>query len=343
MLILNLIAILIKANKMNKFFIYLLHPILFILMNTSCSHNSKIKIIFDTDANNEIDDQHALAYLFSNSYTFDIKGITVNATKNGGDIKEHYEEAKRIMQLCNWYNKAPLIFGANGNFDSIKKNLQKNDFDGNKGVDFIIQEALKYSPKEKLVVLAVGKLTNLALAVKKEPLIIPNIRLVWLGSNYPEPGEYNLVNDISSMNFLLNTIIEFEMVTVRYGDLSGTDFVKISKNEVEEKISSLGEKIETPVIGRHGGEFYSFGQYAKSLFDNTLFHGNPPSRSLFDMAAVAIIKNPYWAKSSIIPAPIMHDKKWIERPKNPRKIKIWEHFEKELILSDFYQALNFGE
>ena len=161
-----------------------------------CSDTNKIALIFDTDANNEIDDQHALAYLFYNSDIFDIKGITVNATVNGGPIEEHYEEAKRIMQLCGWFSKTPLISGANGNYNTIEKEITSADFDGHKAVEFIIKEALEYNPKDKLIVLAVGKLTNVALAIKKEPLIIPNIRVVWLGSNYPDP-----VNTILKMIF----------------------------------------------------------------------------------------------------------------------------------------------
>ena len=224
-------------------------------------------------------------------------------------------------------------------FKSINNNFHFDNFDGHEAVEFIIKEALKYNSKEKLIFLAVGKLTNVALAIKKEPLIIPNIRIVWLGSNYPEPGEYNLENDIISMNYLLNTNVEFEIVTVRYGELSGTDFVKITKDEVEDNILNLGVKIENPVLGRHGGQFYSFGQYSKSLFENIRYFGNPPSRSLFDMAAVAILKNPSWAKSKIIPSPIMIDGEWVEQEDNIRKIKIWEHFEKESILSDFYNSL----
>ena len=324
---------------MSRFIFCLFYILIFLGLNIGCDTNQKISIIFDTDANNEIDDQHALAYLFFNSNTFEIKAITTNATINGGDIEEHFEEAKRIMQLCNWYKKTPLLLGANGNFESIKKNLSKTNFDGHEAVDFIIKEASKYNSYKKLVLLAVGKLTNVALAVKKNPSIITKIRLIWLGSNYPEPGEYNLINDIKSMNFLLESDIEFEIVTVRYGKSSGTDYVKITEEEVEKKIPHLGLRVLEPVIGRHGGEFFSFGQYAKSLYDNTSFYGNPPSRSLFDMAAVAILKNPYWAKSTIIPAPIMNDKKWIDKPNNERKVKIWEYFEKELILEDFYKTL----
>ena len=325
---------------MYKFNIHLFALISLLILSFGCSKNKKSALIFDTDANNEIDDQHALAYLFFNSDTFDIKGITVNATVNGGDIEQHYDEAKRIMQLCGWENKTILIKGVNGDFKKIEKNIKSDNFDGHKAVKFIIKEALKYNSKQKLIILAVGKLTNVALAVKKDPLIIPNIRIVWLGSNYPESGEYNLDNDIISMNYLLETKVEFEIVTVRYGKLSGTDFVKVTKDEVEDKIPSLGIKIEKGVLGRHGGKFYSFGEYAESLFENISYYGNPPSRSLFDVAAVAILKNPFWAKSKIIPSPIMIDGEWIEQDDNTRKIKIWEHFEKESILSDFYNSLN---
>ena len=324
---------------MYKFNIHLFALISLLILSFGCTKNKKSALIFDTDANNEIDDQHALAYLFFNSDTFDIKGITVNATVNGGDIEQHYDEAKRIMQLCGWENKTILIKGANGDFKKIEKNIKSDNFDGHKAVKFIIKEALKYNSKQKLIILAVGKLTNVALAVKKEPLIIPNIRIVWLGSNYPESGEYNLDNDIISMNYLLETKVEFEIVTVRYGKLSGTDFVKVTKDEVEDKILSLGIKIEKGVSGRHGGKFYSFGEYAKSLFENISYYGDPPSRSLFDMAAVAILKNPSWAKSKDIPSPIMIDGKWVEQKNNIRKIKIWEHFEKEAILLDFYSSL----
>jgi hypothetical protein len=311
----------------------------FTIILSSSFASERIPVVFDTDANNELDDQHALAYLLFNDNTFDVKAVTVNATYNGGNIEEQFAEADRVMKLCGVKGKVPLFKGANGSFKEIEVDLDNPSFDGSKAIDFIIKESLKYSQDNKLVVLAVGKLTNIALAVKKDPSIIKNIRLVWLGANYPEPGEYNLENDIPSMNYLLKTDIDFEMVTVRYGKPSGTDFVKLTKEEVYANMPKLGLRISTPIIGRHGGEFYTFGEYSISLFDNATFHGNPPTRSLFDMAAVAIVKNPKWAKCSDISCPIMVDDKWVEQPNNPRKIKIWEYFNKELIMADFYKSL----
>ena len=308
----------------------------------SCTKTEdRIPVIFDTDANNELDDQHALAYLLFNADVFDTKAITVNATSNGGNIDEQYAEALRIVKLCKADGKVPLLKGANKSFYEIETSLSNATFDGAPAVDFIIDEALKYSTDNKLVVLAVGKLTNVALAVKKEPQITDKIRLVWLGANYPDPGEYNLVNDIPSMNFLLDTNIEFEMVMVRYQKDSGTDHVKVFKKDVLDKeiMKGLGPKTDGPVVGRHGSEFYCFGDYSHSLFEHCQFHGEEQYRALFDMAAVAIVKNPVWAKTTIIPAPIMIDEKWVERPENERKILLWEYFNRDAIIEDFLESL----
>jgi hypothetical protein len=301
-------------------------------------NTQKMSVIFDTDANNELDDQHAMAYLFFNSKIFDTKAVTVNATENGGNINEQFEEAERVMKLCNVAGKIPLFKGANGSFTEIENDLTNPEFDGFKGVNFIIAEAKKHQ-KDKLIVIAVGKLTNIALALKKDPTIASHIRLVWLGGNYPEPGEYNLLNDIPSLNYILKTNIEFEMVTVRYGKSSGTDAVSITKNQALENMKGAGPEIASPVQGRHGGNFYRFGDYSIDLFKHVEYYGNPPSRALFDMAAVAIVKNATWAKSFTINCPIMIEKKWVEQPENIRKITIWENFDKDKIIKDFFQSM----
>jgi len=95
-------------------------------------------------------------------------------------------------------------------------------------------------------------------------------RVVWLGSNYPAPGEYNQDNDLPSVNYVLNSDVPFEIALVRYGKPSGT-------------------------------------------------------------AAVA--------RSSTIPAPKLVDKNWVERPGNARKIVLWEDFDSDKIMTDFYQTM----
>jgi hypothetical protein len=100
-----------------------------------------------------------------------------------------------------------------------------------------------------------------------------------------------------------------------------------------------GPVAKEPVTGRHGKEFRCFGDYSVNLFEECENHGNPPGRSLFDMAAVAIVKNPLWAETKTIPAPLMQDRVWIERPNNERTIKLWENFNIKDILDDFYHTM----
>ncbi len=299
----------------------------------------KIKLIFDTDANNELDDQHALAYMLLNGNTFDVRGITVNATINGEGIQGHYDEAERILQLCNLKDSVPLLKGAEGNFQEISKDFDPLNYDGSEGVDFLLEE----TKKDSVLIVAVGKLTNIALALKKDPSFAKRTKIIWLGSNYPEPGEYNQDNDTISMNYVLNSSIPFEMVTVRYGKPSGTDAVSVTKAEINQKMPGLGPMATQPITGRHGGTFATFGDYSVSLFEHIFDHiddnGPKNSRPLFDMVALAILKDASWGETKGIPAPILIDNQWVERPNNPRKIVLWENFEKDGILQDFFTTL----
>ena len=323
-----------KLINMNKCLLLLL----VFSFKWAIGQEKKLPIILDTDANNELDDQHALAYLFFNDETFDIKGITVNTTYNGGEIDQHYDEAKRIADLCDVSGKYPILKGANGNFDELKAGAQSETLDGKTAVDFIIEQAHK-TKKEKLIVAAIGKLTNVALAIEKDPSIKEHIKLVWLGSNYPEPGEYNQENDIPSLNYLLEQDLDFEIVTVRYGKKSGSDAVKVSLNEVLEKMVDMGPEVE-PVMGRHGGSFTNFGDYSIELFSKIDLYGDPPSRALFDLVALAVLKNSQWGEKRSIPAPTVVDEKWVDRPQNQKRITLWENFDRKAIINDFYESLS---
>ncbi|HTU99485.1 MAG TPA: nucleoside hydrolase, partial [Luteitalea sp.] len=147
----------------------------------------KIRVLVDTDANNELDDQHALAYALFNGDVFDVEGITVNTTRGGGNIDAQVAEARRVLTLCTLENTV-LKPGANGSFTQIRPHLGEATFDGADAVNFIIERA-HAAAESKLVLLPIGKLTNVALALVKDPSIASKVRIVWLGSNYPEKGE----------------------------------------------------------------------------------------------------------------------------------------------------------
>jgi purine nucleosidase len=298
----------------------------------------RIPVIVDTDANNELDDQHALAYVLLNGDTFDVKGVTVNATRGGGDIRAQTDEARRVMALCD-VSGIPLHAGANGSFTAIRPTMGQPDFDGKAAVEFIIARAEAQPAGTPLVLLPIGKLTNVALALARSPAIAKKIRIVWLGSNYPDPGEYNQENDLEAVRFVLSVDVPFEIATVRYAKGTGTDAVRITREEIQAQMPGRGPRVKTPVAGRHGGTFHTFGDYSVNLFEHIKLDGTPPSRALYDMAAAAIVKNPAWARAQEQPAPALVGEKWEERSNNTRRVTIWTHFEREPILADFFRTL----
>ncbi len=302
--------------------------------DTTGAKNEKIRIIIDSDTNNELDDQHAIAYALFNGNVFEVEGITVNRTQNGGDVESQKAEAVRVVKLCGLYPQIGIYKGANGSYEDIVRHIHEPGFDGEEAVNFIIERA-KAKSDRKLVIIPVGKLTNIALAIQKAPEIIPEIRVLWLGTNYPDNApEYNFYNDTSAVNPVLDSGVELGIAVVGGPDGTGTASVRVSTAKIRGVMPGLGPRVE-PVEGRHGGTFTNFGDYSVNLFENT----KDKYRSLYDVAAYAITKKPEWAVPVVIGAPEFVNGRWVNHPDNPHKITIWDHFDKKKIMDDFFHTM----
>lgn len=291
-----------------------------------------IHVLIDTDANNELDDQHALAYALLNQTDFKVVGVAVNNTPNGGGIEGQYREAERVMRLCDQFDEVPLFRGVEANLADVLPDLDKPKHDGFAAVNFVVESA-QADRSQELVVIAIGKLTNIALALAKSPEIAQRMRLVWLGSNYPDDGEYNLWSDPTAVNYVIDTEVKFEIVTVRYRDTTGATVVSVDGSEIVERMSGKGRTVP-PIEGRHGGKFSTFGDYSVSLFENV----NLSRRPLFDVVAVAIVKSPSWGSYREISGIRLEGTRWVDQPDSKRVIGLWENFDKQAIIEDFFRT-----
>jgi hypothetical protein len=289
----------------------------------------KQNIILDTDANNELDDQHAIAYLIGNQDIFRIQGITTNRTMNGGPIEEHTKEARRIVHLCGADGQFPVISGASGNYNEIIDSMDNPDHDGHEAVDLIISKALTMEPGEKLLLVPVGKLTNIALAIRKEPAIIEKIKIIWLGSNWPDPGEYNLDNDTSAINPVIESGVEMCICTV----MGGTVEVRTTRTEIKNRLTGIGPAVE-PVEGRHGGSFDRLGNYLVNLWEHV-----EEVRSLFDMAAVATVKYPSLAEPTVIKGTRYVNNAWVTEDAAVDSVTFFRNYNVNGVLEDFWKVM----
>ena len=72
---------------------------------------------------------------------------------------------------------------------------------------------------------------------------------MWLGSNYPDKGEYNQENDLDAVRYVLSVDVPFEIATVRYGKGTGTDAVRVTRDEIGKRMPGKGPRAASPVTG----------------------------------------------------------------------------------------------
>src|SRR6266567_7566970 len=183
--------------------------VLALLASFSVPASAAKKIIFDTDPGSD----DALALMLAlNSPELDVRAITVvpgNVTAAMG-----LENALRMVSLANRCDipvargaQHPLFqklitaefwHGKNGLAD-IELPASKCKVDSRFGPDVIIQ--LVHASPHEITLLPVGPLTNIALAVEKDPSIVPLVKEVILmggsisGGNVNAAAEANIYND----------------------------------------------------------------------------------------------------------------------------------------------------
>ena len=266
------------------------------VFNISCQASVR-KIIFDTDPGT--DDAMALM-LALNSPELDVRAITVvpgNVTAEQG-----LENALRMVSLANRCDipvaggaRHPLFqklitaeywHGKNG-LANIELPRSKCKADPRFGPDLII-ELIHASPHE-ITLVPVGPLTNIALAVEKDPSIVPLIKEVILmggsikGGNVNAAAEANIYNDPEAAQIVFQAGWPLTMVGLDVGDKT-----------------LLGRKQLDQLASGHGliNDFiYGVAKFLVELSEKFGDGGTP----MYDPLAVGVAID-----STLVTAPAMH-------------------------------------
>ena len=190
------------------------------------------KIIIDTDPGT--DDAMALM-LALNSPELDVRAITV--VPGNVVAKQGLENALRMVSLANRCDipvaagaQHPLFqklitaefwHGKNG-LANIELPLSKCKVDARYGPDLIIE--LVHAAPHEITLVPVGPLTNIALAVEKDPSIVPLVKEVILmggsitGGNSTAAAEANIYNDPEAAQIVFQAGWPLTMVGLDVGD-----------------------------------------------------------------------------------------------------------------------------
>lgn len=148
-----------------------------------------LRMIVDTDAANEVDDQYALALALGFPERFRIEGVVAaHFGKGQKSLDASYDEARRVLRLAGV--DVPLKKGALA-FEAADRVPEAE------GVDFIIERARAATPEDPLWLVLLGPMTNGAAALKKAPEIADRLVVFWhCRSKWPsECRNFNAKND----------------------------------------------------------------------------------------------------------------------------------------------------
>lgn len=280
----------------------------------------EINVILDTDTYNECDDQFALAYLLKNQDKFNIEAIIV-APYFHSNRKEKIEETteksyNEILKICNWSNfeTKNKVFKGSTNYVCNGYN------EDNEAVDKIIEIATK---NKKTYILAIGAITNVAVAIKKAPEIIKNIEIIWLGGNSfltkDNNVEFNFRQDVQAVREVFESKVKLTVIPC---------------NNVASNLTTSIYELEHFLKGKS-----ELCDYLCQRFYNDTYHGIEERRVIWDISVIAYMINRTWFKTEQISCPIIKEDASYELTENRHNITFVNYLNANKIYSDLFEKL----
>jgi purine nucleosidase len=170
--------------------------------------SSRRRVIIDTDAKNEADDQFAIVHALL-SPSLDVRGLIAahfGTSRSDRSMEESREEIDLLLDLMGLDQQVTV---ANGAPTGIPDEQTPLDSDG---AQLIIAESKRAAAPEPLFVAFLGPLTDMASAILLDPDIVHRDTVViWIGGvgyggveSYPGV-EFNLRNDIAAANVVYDS------------------------------------------------------------------------------------------------------------------------------------------
>ena len=184
---------------------------LLVALCLNASAQTRIPILLDTDIGDSIDDAMALAFALR-SPELDVRAVTTVID----DVESKTRLAWKMLGIFN-RRDIPLAMGAteplldpvmatsSREFGVLTRNDTIPDAARRRAVDLIVDTLLE--SRQKITVVAIGPLTNIALALKADPRIKNNIeRIVIMGGAYfTSQAEYNFKRDRTAAEIVFHS------------------------------------------------------------------------------------------------------------------------------------------
>lgn len=210
----------------------------------------RVKVVIDTDAYNEIDDQYAIAYALNSNEKLDIAALyaapfyatpffpPVNGVERAANplagMEKSYEEILNILDLMDRNDMKAKVFKGSSRFMNAPDDIVDSD-----AARDLVHRAMCMPQNERLYVAAIGAITNVASAIRMEPAIIDKMVVIWLGGHAPywhHNRAFNCMQDPASARIVFD---------------SGVPLVSIPALGVASHLQASGAELRENLIGKN--------------------------------------------------------------------------------------------
>lgn len=279
------------------------------------------RVVLDTDAYNEIDDQFAIAYAIR-SPRLAVEAVYAapfhnqRSTGPGDGMRRSYDEITRLLDLLG-VDPALAHLGATDWMSEPAAPVRSA------ASDDLISRARSATEDAPLYVIAIGAPTNVASAVVAAPDIADRIVVVWLGGNpsrWYRASEFNLDQDPTASRVILDCLAPL----VRVPCVNVAEHLRTSFWELREHLDQANP----------------LGRYLLTIFENYYDDHRARTKQIWDIGPVAWLVDPGWTESTIVPSPIVTDAgSWAQYPDRPLSREILT-FDRDPVFRDLFDRLS---
>ncbi|MDR0908276.1 MAG: nucleoside hydrolase [Spirochaetaceae bacterium] len=333
--------------------------------------NGKLRLVIDTDAYNEVDDQFAISWACASPERFTLeavyaapycskallKAIPVDeetlkrllhwaGTAEEG-MEKSYKEILHLLSLMNINTENKVFRGSTQYLESLDKPIESP------AAQDLVKRAM--AGTEPLYVIAIGCPTNVASALLMEPKIRDKIVVVWLGGQPPHWShavEFNLMQDILASQVLLDSGVPLVLIPC----ITCASQLTVTKEEMEGRLigkSKIGDYLAQIVLENFkdksiaGSDLFLKMAYIRDMDDIPMdiaqkytIQDISWSRIIWDISTVGFLMNPNWTASKISPAPILTDDIRWEHDENRHPIRLVHYVSRDHIFGDLFGKLS---
>ena len=297
-------------------------------MSKQTSSMPAMDVVMDTDAYTEIDDLYAIAYLLKHSERLNVKGFCAapfnkpaRAATPRLAMEKSYEEIRFLLKMMN-REDIPVYYG------SPTYLADENTPVESPAADFMAKLADSYSQDHPLYILAIGSIPNVASAILKNPRVIENCVVVWLGGHAVHmpngADEYNMRQDIAGARIVFGC---------------GIRVVHLPCNGVVDRFLTTRPELACWLKGKNELCDYLYTRTVEEAENYAA--GKPWSRVIWDVTTVAWLLNDHerFMKSRLMPSPIpCYDLQYkLDPARHP--IHSVYHIERDALFEDLFQTL----